>query len=71
MMPMYFSNPLTFITEEEEREINVKDICGSLAESVVNDNITEMTKNIFLHYQCTIMNPLCRYNIGLEIILVS
>jgi len=43
-------NPLTF-TEEAEREINVKDICGSLAESFVNDKIIQMTENEFIHYQ--------------------
>ena len=43
-------NPLTF-TEEAEREINVKDIFGSLAESFVNDKIIEMTENEFIHYQ--------------------
>ena len=48
-------NPLTF-TEEAEREINVKDICGSLTESFVNDKIIEMTENEFVHYQSTIIN---------------
>ena len=43
-------NPLTF-TEEAEREISVKDICGSLIESFVNDKIIEMTENQFIHYQ--------------------
>ena len=43
-------NPLT-LTEEAERETNVKDICGSLAESFVNDKIIEMTENEFIHYQ--------------------
>ena len=43
-------NLLTF-TEEAEREISLKDICGSLKESFVNDKITEMIKNDFLHYQ--------------------
>lgn len=33
-------NPLTF-TEDAEREINVKDICGSLTESFVNDKIID------------------------------
>jgi len=33
-------NPLTF-TEEAERGISVKDICGSLKESFVNDKIIE------------------------------
>ena len=37
-------NPLTFI-EEAEREINVKDICGSLTECSVNDKIIQMTEN--------------------------
>ena len=37
-------NPLTF-TEEAEREISVKNICGSLKESFVNDKIIEMSKN--------------------------
>ena len=31
-------NPLTF-AEEAEREISVKDICGSLKESVINGRI--------------------------------
>ena len=43
-------NPLTF-TEEAEREISVKDICGFLKESFVNDKIIEMTENEFIHYQ--------------------
>jgi len=48
-------NPLTF-TEEAERKINVKDICGSLTESFANYKITEMTENEFVHYQSTIIN---------------
>ena len=43
-------NPLTF-TEEAEREIGVKDICGCLKESFVNDNVMKMTENEFIHYQ--------------------
>ena len=43
-------NPLTF-TEEAEREISVKDICGSLKESFVNDKIIEMSENEFIYYQ--------------------
>ena len=45
-------NPLTFT----EREVNVNDICGSLAESFVNEKIIEMTENEFLHYHVTIIN---------------
>jgi len=30
---------------------SVKDICGSLKEGLVNDNIIEMTENEFIHYQ--------------------
>ena len=37
-------NPLT-LTEEAEREISVKDICGSLKESFVDDKIIEMSEN--------------------------
>ena len=47
-------NPLTF-TEEAEREISVKDTCHSLKESFVNDNIIEVTKNEFMHYQSHII----------------
>ena len=43
-------NPLTF-TEEAEREISVKDICGSLKESFVNDKIIEISENEFIYYQ--------------------
>ena len=43
-------NPLTF-TEEAEREISIKDMCGSSKESFVNDKIIEMTENKFIHYQ--------------------
>ena len=43
-------NPLTF-TEEAEREISVKDICGSLRESFVNDKIIEMSENEFIYYK--------------------
>ena len=43
-------NPLTF-TEEAEREISVKDICGSLKECFVNDKIIEMSENEFIYYQ--------------------
>ena len=43
-------NSLTF-TEEAEREISVKDICGSLKESLVSDKIFETTENEFIHYQ--------------------
>ena len=43
-------NPLTF-TEEAEREISVKDTCGSLKESFVNDKIIEMSENEFIYYQ--------------------
>ena len=35
-------NPLT-CTDEQEREINVKDICGSLTENFVNEEIIEKT----------------------------
>ena len=42
---------LLTLTEEAEREISVKDICGSLKESFVNDKIVEMTENEFIHYQ--------------------
>ena len=48
-------NPLTFI-EEAEREINVKDICGSLTECSVNDKIIQMTENKFVMYQSAIIN---------------
>ena len=48
-------NPLTFI-EEAEREINVKDICGSLTECSVNDKIIQMTENEFVMYQSAIIN---------------
>ena len=43
-------NPLSF-TEEAEREISVKDVCGSLKQSFVNDKIIEMTESEFIHYQ--------------------
>ena len=39
---------LTF-TEEAEREMSVKDICGSLKESFVNDKIIEMSENEFIY----------------------
>ena len=45
-------NPLTCT----EREVNLKDICGSLADSFVNEKIIEMTENEFVHYQFTIIN---------------
>ena len=48
-------NPLTF-TEEAEREINVKDICGSLTEGFTNDKIIEMTEKEFVHHKFTIIN---------------
>jgi len=48
-------NPLTFI-EKAEREINVKDICGSLTECFVNDKIIQMTENEFVMYQSAIIN---------------
>ena len=48
-------NPLTY-TEEAEREVNVKHICGSLTESFVNDKIIEMTENEVGHYQFAIIN---------------
>ena len=54
MMPMCF-DPLTFI-EEAEREINVKDICGSLTEFPVNDKIIQTTENEFVIYQSAIIN---------------
>lgn len=41
-------NPLTFI-EEAEREIKVKDICGSLTECSVNDKIIQITENEFVN----------------------
>lgn len=42
-------NLLIFI-EEVEREISVKDICGFLKESFVNDKIIEMSENEFIYY---------------------
>jgi len=49
-------NPLTRFIEEAEREINVKDICGSLTECYVNDKIIQMTENEFVMYQFAIIN---------------
>lgn len=48
-------NPLTF-TEEAEREISVKDICGSLKESFVNDKIIEMSENEFIYCQSQLIS---------------
>ena len=48
-------NPLTFI-EEAEREINVKDKCGSKTECSVNDKIIQMTENEFVMCQAAIIN---------------
>jgi len=48
-------NLLTLI-EEAEREINLKDVCGSLTEYSVNDKIIQMTENEFVMYKSAIIS---------------
>ena len=43
-------NTLTF-KEVAEKENSVKNTCGSLTESFVNDEIIEITESEFIHYQ--------------------
>ena len=53
MMPM----SLTFTEQAEKEILDVKDICGSLTESFVNDKIDEMTENkVTITNQSTIIN---------------
>jgi len=42
--------------EEAEREINLKDICGSLTKCSVNDKIIQMTESEFVMHQSAIIN---------------
>ena len=56
-------NPLTF-TEEAEREISVKNICGSLKESFVNDKIIDMSENEIIYYQSHMIGHVESVTIG-------
>ena len=48
-------NPLTF-TEDTEKEINAKDICGVVTEAFLNNWRIEMTAQEFVVYQSTMID---------------
>ena len=48
-------NPLT-ITEDTEKEINAKDMCGVVTEAFLNNRRIEMTEQEFFVYQSTMID---------------
>ena len=48
-------NPLTF-TEDTEKEINAKDVCGVVTEAFLNNRRIEMAEQGFVVYQSTMID---------------